>query len=76
MRDSKHYIDYWHREGHSVNLTMVAPTLLRIGRVTLAETIESNSDRASTENLDSPLIRAHEQPMNENGGHGGPDLDP
>jgi hypothetical protein len=75
MSDTAHYINYWHCEGHSVDLTMVAPTLLRIGRVTLAETIESNSDRTSTKKLGSPLIRAHEQPTDENSGHEDPDLD-
>jgi len=59
-----------------MDLTMVAPTLLRIGRVTLAETIESNSDRNSTKDLGCPLIRDYEQPMDENSGRDGPDLDP
>ena len=58
MSDTAHYINYWHCEGHSVDLTMVAPTLLRIGRVTLAETIESNGHRTRTEYLGSPFIEA------------------
>jgi hypothetical protein len=40
-------------EGYSVDLTMVAPTLLRIGRVTLAETIEPNGHRTPTNILGS-----------------------
>lgn len=54
---------------------MVAPTLQRIGRVTLAETIESSGHRTPTGNLGSPLIEAEEQPMDGDGGHSALDWD-
>ena len=54
---------------------MVAQKLLGIGRVTLAETIESSGHRTPTSILSSPLIRAHEQPMDGHGDLNGPDLD-
>jgi hypothetical protein len=59
----------WYCEGYSLDLTMVAPTLLRIGGVTLAETIDPSGHRTPTSNLGSPLIKARNQPIDENGGH-------
>lgn len=53
---------------------MVVPTLLRIDRVTLAETIEFSGHRTSTNNLGSAFIGALKQLMDEKGGHLGPDL--
>jgi hypothetical protein len=54
---------------------MVAPTLLRTGRVTLAETIDPSGHRTPTSDLGLPLIKTRKQPIDENGGHCRLDLD-
>ena len=45
-------------KGHFVDLMMVVPTLLGIGRVTLAEAVEFGGHRTSTNNLGSAFIGA------------------
>jgi len=60
-------------ERPSADLTMVALTLLRTGRVTLAETIEPEVHRTATGSLGSSLFSAFEKPMGGNSDHSGPD---
>jgi hypothetical protein len=66
MGDARHFIDVKILvKAHSADLTMVALTLLRTGRVTLAETIELEGHRTPTDTLGSSMIGAIRKPMDD-----------